>query len=204
MIEIKLTVTPNQLRSIANLLSPDEEQIAPIVPVTPQTDAAPAIQVTPPAPGSQAAHQTDTQYVLPATVEQVIIPTTGERDKRGVIWHPDFHASTKTKTTNNNWKAKKGVDKEALSMYENSFSVPQQVTPAAPGTQVTPAAPERKLATTFPELVTQINTMGISPDVASRICCSYDGINAIHDASLPQNAHLIPIISQRFYNEFGA
>lgn len=54
---------------------------------------------------------------------------TGETDERGVVWHPDFHASTKTMTKKGAWKKKKGADDKALEAYEKGFT--QSASPMA-------------------------------------------------------------------------
>lgn len=62
----------------------------------------------------------------------------------GIPWSAEFHASTQKQNNDGSWKARKGVDKEALKAYEAQFLNTGSETsdvPPAPSTPATPPAP---------------------------------------------------------------
>lgn len=61
-------------------------------------------------------------------------------DDRGVPWHPDYHAATKTKTAKGAWKKRKGADAKAIDAYEWDYLKADNAQPAAT-VQPVPAAP---------------------------------------------------------------
>lgn len=79
------------------------------------------------------------------------VVVTGEalRDDRGVVWHGDFHASTKTKKGDGSWTKRKGVSNDAINAYEAQFlngaavAAPAMTVsvPPVPASVVIPATP---------------------------------------------------------------
>ena len=68
----------------------------------------------------------------------------------GIPWSAEFHASTQKQNNDGSWKARKGVDKEALKAYEAQFfnAVSETATtPPASSTPATPPAPPKKPVT---------------------------------------------------------
>lgn len=63
----------------------------------------------------------------------------------GIPWHKDYHASTQKQNNDGSWKARKGVDKDALKAYEAQFTATGDTdvpaTPPAPSTPATPPPP---------------------------------------------------------------
>lgn len=80
--------------------------------------------------------------VSPAVPAPVAKPAAagGELDNTGVPWHPEYHASTKTKTVKGQWSLKKGVDKDAAERWrkQHATSAPVAAT-SAPSTPLTVA-----------------------------------------------------------------
>lgn len=96
----------------------------------PVTDAAPAL---PAAPVTSAS--------------PVVTDAASDVNEHGIPWSAEHHASTKTKTQDGHWTAKRGGDKAALAAYNAQFmtetppAAPAAVTPALPATPATPATP---------------------------------------------------------------
>lgn len=67
----------------------------------------------------------------------------GEEDVEGVPWNSKFHASSKEKNQDGTWRAKRGVDKNALKEYKSEFvKTPAPVeTPVIPSTPSVPSTP---------------------------------------------------------------
>lgn len=121
-------LNPGQVEYLLNayrIISGDDGQVVERPIEANEYDTARAFVETPPAAAAAVASR--------ATV------STGELDDTGVPWHPEYHASTKTKTVKGQWSLKKGVDKEAAERWRAAHAKSAPVA-AAPAMQM-PAAP---------------------------------------------------------------
>lgn len=113
--------------------------------------------------------------------ETVVTTTTtepmsnqGDVNDKGVPWNEEFHASTKTVNQDGSWKARKGVDKDALKAYEQQFTsqpvaTPEAVPQTAPAIRQTPEARvDPNVSETMPDIPafldrTQNPPTGVTP-----------------------------------------
>lgn len=104
-------------------------------------------------------------------VTTTTVPAAGsDVNEKGVPWSEEFHASTKTINKDGSWKARKGVDKDALKNYEAQFTSQPITTPdTTPAITQTPEARvDPNIAETMPDLPpfldrTQNPPGGVSP-----------------------------------------
>jgi hypothetical protein len=84
-----------------------------------------------------------------------------ECDARGIPWDKRIHARTQTKTKDNLWKPKRGINKDFLAMVEkellNGHAIPAPTADIAPPPPVAPEAPPAILA--GPGLTVRITQM---------------------------------------------
>lgn len=80
-----------------------------------------------------------------AVASNVVPLVHGEQliNDKGIPWHNEHHASTKSQNNDGSWKRKKGGDKAAADAYEAQFTATPSlpVTPAAPASPATPSLP---------------------------------------------------------------
>lgn len=70
---------------------------------------------------------------------------------KGIPWHNEHHASTKSQNNDGSWKRKKGGDKAAADAYESQFTA-APATPALPAAPAAPAMPAAPAAPAIPAL----------------------------------------------------
>lgn len=120
-------LNPGQVEYLLNayrIISGDDGQVVERPIEANEYDTARAFVETPPAAAAAVASR--------ATV------STGELDDTGVPWHPEYHASTKTKTVKGQWSLKKGVDREAAERWRAAHAK-SATTPNVPSTTLTVA-----------------------------------------------------------------
>jgi hypothetical protein len=140
-----------------------------------------------------------------------------ERDSKGLPWDERIHASTKSKLTSGEWKAKRNVDAALVATVEaelravgaNATATPAQVFGGAvapaplpiapPVAPLPPAAPVAPLAsaepTTFEQLMPKISAAVIAktlPPTALQEACAANGLASI--VMLQQNAAFVPMV----------
>lgn len=92
----------------------------------------------------------DTAVVVASNVVPLVHGEQLINDK-GIPWHNEHHASTKSQNNDGSWKRKKGGDKAAADAYESQFTA-APATPAAPAVPAAPALPATPATPAAPAL----------------------------------------------------
>lgn len=118
-------------------------QVAEIPAFVPQpTGAADMQQHVPTGNAAGAAAQPSTSHASTTSkaMEQ-LTGTNGERDSRGVVWHADYHSSSKATNNSGHWQRRRGHDRVAADAYEASF-VGNSRTANGPASPTAPSVPK--------------------------------------------------------------
>jgi hypothetical protein len=73
-------------------------------------------------------------------------------DKFGVVWHPEYHTSNKSKRTDGGWRMKPGINKDKYAGYCSQFDVPPPVQNVGP---TSPPVPVQNVGPTSPPVPVQ-------------------------------------------------
>ena len=122
MVELKLTLTPDEAKTILDALMSMRKEGGYIIPM--RADDAPVeYPITPPPPPTMGNVPAPVPSVVPTTGPSPVT-VSGPVDARGVIWHPDHHsgkADAPGANDDGSWKKRRGHDPEALKAYETGF-----------------------------------------------------------------------------------
>lgn len=172
-------------------------QAAPLVP------AMPALP-TPPVPAPSAP----TAATVPTAV-----PGAVERDSTGIVWDGRIHASTKTKTKEGVWTAKRNVDEAfRAQVVADLRGVPAPAAPVAPVAPPaalvapqTPVAPQAPAAANFASYMAEIgaafNNRPLDAMNAMTAALAPHGMQ--HVGQLAGKPELIPVIDVEFKRLLG-
>ena len=179
------------------------------IPPAPEPDAAAVFGGSPLAHSIPPVAAASTAVPPPPASIAPTIPTPGpassvaavgsvELDKTGIPWDERIHASTKTKTADGCWKAKRGIAPEILSgvqaeLHARVSAAPAVPVPAAPVPAV-PAAPSADPAD-FQQIMSRVTVAVASkllPATAIGDACVANGLASI--VQLQQNPAYIPLV----------
>lgn len=88
---------------------------------------------------SEISTHNNVAHINPAMNTSPSVYNNAELDSEGIPWNASVHASSKEKVANGTWRARRGVDKNALANYKNAHRGAVQQAPSQPVQQ--PPAP---------------------------------------------------------------
>jgi hypothetical protein len=151
--------------------APDEQMPLALVAPPPAMDPAVVFGVqSPPSPPAAPAATLPAASTPPSAAAA---PTAAPaRDSTGIVWDARIHASTKTKTKDGSWTAKRNVDPAFRAQVEADLrgvtgAAAAPAMPAPPPTAPTPAAPAAPTTESFGQYMARVGGLFTTQPVKS-------------------------------------
>jgi hypothetical protein len=128
-------------------------------------------------------------------------------NEHGIPWSAEHHASTKTKTQDGHWTAKRGGDKAALVAYNAQFTQSAPAVPAVPATPAAPVVPATPSAPAVPALpaIPAVPVVPVAPALPSLRTEVASQINLLmEDFKVPYQLIISELVTSRGANSFDA